>query len=477
VNDGTTRIDRTQDNTGDKSFHEGHWYSDKAPGGALLGVPAYATLRGVAALTGAQPTIWQYWRACAFLGAVVPSILLVLLLLRFLRAYVEEWWALAIALGYGLGTIAFPFASLFFSHAAAAAFLFATFYVLWRTPPGSRVWPLLLAGFLAGWAVLLEYPAAIGVAALLGYAACRERRAPVLLVLGALPPVLVLLGYNWVSFGGLFAIGYANLTDPLFVKGMSQGIMGVTWPKPDALGEILIGPRGLLRLAPWLVAAPLGLWSLRRSSAPRREIAVCGVIMALFLLYNAGYYQPLGGTTPGPRFLLAALPFFAVLVAFAPRLLRPFIATLIACSVLLLSVVTLTMPLAFQRTHDPLADIWLPRILTHDLADTTASLAWRLTGWTPLLLLALALGTALLGFCATTRARPAARWVVAGLAAFLVVAVLAFSYPLDLTGKADPGAESNASGYTETSIAAWRAGIVACTVHTAGIVTGSERTG
>ncbi|HEU5326579.1 MAG TPA: hypothetical protein VFU78_00725, partial [Thermomicrobiales bacterium] len=36
VDEHTTRIDRTHDNTGDKAFYKGHWYSDKAPGGALL---------------------------------------------------------------------------------------------------------------------------------------------------------------------------------------------------------------------------------------------------------------------------------------------------------------------------------------------------------------------------------------------------------------------------------------------------------
>ncbi|HEU5327380.1 MAG TPA: hypothetical protein VFU78_04755, partial [Thermomicrobiales bacterium] len=437
VDEHTTRIDRTHDNTGDKAFYKGHWYSDKAPGGALLGVPAYAALRGVAALTGAQPTRWQYWRACAFLGAVAPAILLVLLLLRFLRAYVDEWWALTIALGYALGTIAYPFASLYFSHVAAACFLFASFFVLWRTPPGSRRWPLLLAGLLAGWAVLLEYPAALGVVALLIYAGARERRAPFLMALGALPPALILLGYNWISFGARFAIGYSKLTDPYFRSGMSQGFAGVTWPKPGALARILAGPRGLLRLSPWLAAAPFGLWSLRRPGAPRRELALGGAIAGLFLLYNAGYYQPLGGTTPGPRFLIAALPFFALLAAFAPRASRPLIATMIVCSVALLLLATLTAALPSQHASDPLADVWLPQLAALDLTNTTASLAWRLTGGLPLLVLVLALGCALLALFATTRPQAAVRRLALGLTVLLAAGVLFFSYPLDLVSKAD----------------------------------------
>src|SRR5207302_8294294 len=42
VDDHSLTIDRYAENTGDYAYFEGHYYSDKAPGTALLGVPAYA---------------------------------------------------------------------------------------------------------------------------------------------------------------------------------------------------------------------------------------------------------------------------------------------------------------------------------------------------------------------------------------------------------------------------------------------------
>ena len=42
VEDGSTQIDRFHGNTGDKSFRDGHYYSDKAPGTSFVAVPAYA---------------------------------------------------------------------------------------------------------------------------------------------------------------------------------------------------------------------------------------------------------------------------------------------------------------------------------------------------------------------------------------------------------------------------------------------------
>jgi hypothetical protein len=42
------------------------------------------------------------------------------------------------------------------------------------------------------------------------------------------------------------------------------------------------------------------------------EALACGAVMLLFVLLNVGYFDPYGGDSPGPRFLVPALPFFAL---------------------------------------------------------------------------------------------------------------------------------------------------------------------
>lgn len=454
VDDQTTRIDRYHENTGDKSFYNGHYYSDKAPGSALLAVPAYLLIRGLAAAAGLeQPDPAWVMQALTFVASGVPTVLLALLLLRFLRPLVGEWWALTVGVGYALGTIALPFATMYFGHAASAFFLFAAFSVLWRARAGGAAWLPVWAGWLAGWAVLTEFPALLGVGALLLYALAvsRDWRAPLLMVVGAVPAAALLLGYNWLSFGGPFSFGYANLVDETFQAGMSRGLFGVTRPNLAVLQTILLGSRGLLRLSPWLAFAPLGLWALRRPGL-RREVALCGVIVAAFLLFNAGYYDPLGGSTPGPRFLLPALPFAAILVALTPRALHPSVGLQIAFSVPLFVTITATMPHALRAVPDPLGDLWLPRLGAGDLAETTAGLRWGLQGAEPLLPLGLAVVVAAVALYATAQPIPAARRLAKALTVFLALLVLGFSLPLDPRGGSSQGAGA-ASGRAGVTIA------------------------
>src|SRR5262249_27810441 len=142
VTDHSTRIDAYQENTGDKAFYHDHYYSDKPPGSSLLVVPTYVLLRAVS--YDQPPDADLAMQAFAFTASAVPTVIVVLLLRRVLQPVVGEIWALVMAVGYGLGSIAFPFATMFFGHAATTAFLFAAFYMLWLpTARQQRRWPVV----------------------------------------------------------------------------------------------------------------------------------------------------------------------------------------------------------------------------------------------------------------------------------------------------------------------------------------------
>jgi hypothetical protein len=458
VDHHTTQIDDTQGNTGDKAFFDGHYYSDKAPGISFLGVPVYGAMRaGAHVLQSGEPDPDTVIQVLAFTLSGLPTVLLAVLLLRFLRSLVEEWWALIVTVGLALGTIMFPLATMFIGHALTACLIFASFYVLWRMPRPAPPWHALGAGLLAGWAVLVDYSVLLAIIVVLIYALSRGWRVPLLMILGAVPPALLGMGYNWASFGGPLTQGYVYSVG--FSEVTSQGFLGITVPKMWALHDMVLGQRGFLRLSPWLAVAPLGLWAAR-SPRLRREIAVCVGIALAFFLPIAGFATPIGGSTPGPRYLIPALPFLAVLVALIPRVLRLPTVALVAVSVALVITATVTSPSwGTEIVSDPLSHLWAPMLRAGDVVETTALVRWGVDGVLPLALLGIAALLAVAALMATIR--EAVRWkrIGAGAASLLVVLVVSLGTPVDATAPVRAAAATVGLGGSSESVAIVDAGM------------------
>jgi hypothetical protein len=195
---------------------------------------------------------------------------------------------------------------------------------------------------LAGLAVTVEYPLAV-IAVVVGlYALSRGWRASRLAAyaFGAFGGVLPLLLYQWWAFGSPFHFAYTDV----YLGLNKSGAFGVNAPSFRVAVELLFSTTGLLRLSPVLALAVAGLVLLYRRGL-RAEALVVGAVALFTLVYNSGYETPFGGHSPGPRFLIAILPFLAL--ALAPVLAsRP--ATLYALAVpssLLMLAVTLTHPI------------------------------------------------------------------------------------------------------------------------------------
>ncbi len=334
VEEGRLSIDSFHRNTGDKARVGAHYYTDKAPGVSLLAVPAYAifyltlrlthqelpseTLSAVGERVAVNHSFSRGIYVATLTTASLWSALAGAILFGFVRSRSgSRKIALVVTLAFALGTPVLPYSTMLYGHALAGAQLWLALALLlpWtpdrESPPTAR--RAALAGLLGGLSVLCEYPAAIPLAmiALHAYRA-GGRRGFAMVCLGALPPLVALLGYHAAAFGGPFTTGYKFVENPLFA-GQHQGLLGISLPDPGAAFQLLFGRlRGLFYLSPVLLPAAAGLVLLVRDPALRRDLTIAPAMVAYFILLNASYYMWWGGSAYGPRHAIPMLPFLAL---------------------------------------------------------------------------------------------------------------------------------------------------------------------
>jgi hypothetical protein len=435
VEDHTITIDRYHENTVDKSYFGGHWYTDKAPGLSFLAVPVYAVLLAMQPV--ADSRVWLGYPIHVLNAATValPTALLALLLWRWVRrASGSDTGALAAATLFGLGTLALPFAALFFGHMTSAFFGFAAFYALWllrhAQPAGQREPAMMLvAGLLAGPAALIEYPTA-ALAVLLGvyaFTLATNRRNVVYYVLGLLPWLLLFMIYNNAAFGSPLALSYRF--SPV-VQG--QDLTQMRLPTLAGLWSITLGGRGIFLLSPVLLLAAPGLLALWRRSDLRREFWVFLLSVLGFGLIAVLYYDQLG-SVPGPRYLITGLPFAAAVVGLLWPRWRVVVIALGSVSIAVMLLVTATNPAAPLTIAQPLTNYWLPALAQRSIVPTTLFLRFGLRSALGLLVLAGVLAVGVAAWAAHLRQAGAARERVLTLCAIVaLVAYLILGFPIDL---------------------------------------------
>ncbi len=385
--DGTARIDRTRfevgdGGTADLSKIDGHYYAAKSPGLAFESFVPYVVLKAAGGAKPVHEPHTQLWYLTLW-GALLPAVVL-LLLVRHVVDRLEPGFGAAAAVTLGIATMALPFATLYFSHSLSAMLLFAAFAVLWREREGeARLDLLVYAGILAGLAATVEIPVAL-IGAILGlYALARGdvlRRAAAYAggaFIGGLPTLV----YNRWAFGHPFEFPYANVVSaPGGATVNKVGLYGVTAPKFHVLVELLFARIGLLTLMPVLVLGAVGLVFLYRSGR-RAEALVAAAVSLVYLLLIAGYETPFGGYTPGPRFLVAILPFLILGLGSAYKRLPLTTIALAAGSAVEMVAITITNPLSAT------AGGWFHRFAHRHFEGTAFNLAGIAHVGVPLFLL------------------------------------------------------------------------------------------
>jgi hypothetical protein len=402
TNEGTLNIDPFKNSTGDKALHDGHYYSDKAPGIALTAVPLVAAVRPAYRAFGGDPETYEGLSLLSYLSTVFTASLFtalagVCLFTLCMELGASYGGALFAALTYGLATPIWTLATIFIGHSFAAACLVFAFAAAMRVggADASRDARLgAIVGLGAGWATVSEFPAAIPAALLALLTAVRAwplgsrrvRRVLAALIVAALACAAVLMAYEWACFGSPFHLAYSS---EIGYVGMEKGVFGVELPHLIRLRRILFGAyRGLLPLAPTLALVPIGiavmLFPLKgddpeRLSRRRTAAVLSAIIGVYFILLNAGYTYWEGGWSYGPRHASPGIPFLCIGLAFlwtaAPRIGRWALTSLSIYGAAITLVAVSTMPLPPANLRDPVRQLLLPAFVDGDLALNTQTFA------------------------------------------------------------------------------------------------------
>lgn len=309
--------------TADFAVRDGVMLSDKAPGQPFLMVPFYLIGKAIG-LPAIQPNLQtpeyfgnlMLWWLSTWTSAI-PAAILAALMRRVATQVTNDARAgLAAAVTMAFTTLLLPFANLLFGHVLAACLAYAAWVLAdggTDDPSTISLTRLTWAGVLGGMAVLVEYTAAIVVIILGVQILATNARNLWGYVVGGLPFAVALGLYNWVAWGSPFSFSYSNSGH--FAGHHAMGLFGIQLPDPGLTIQVLVGERGLFLMTPICLAGFFGLFLLLRDPQTRRVATVSLLIFIAFVFVQGGWSSVTAGASPGPRYVVPALPFLAIGVA------------------------------------------------------------------------------------------------------------------------------------------------------------------
>jgi len=324
-------------NSGDVSQYQGLFYPNKPPGTVFVAVPAYFVIHMVHRHFGSDLTKWATLTVSLYLTVAFSIGLAGALagvgyhrLARELFPQASAWAHVAATFTFGLGTMMFPFSTLFFDHVLVAGLLlWSLLAIVWAQKASagsagampakarSAGW-LLLAGLLIGFGIMCNYLVAGCAILYSAYAlrVLRPRGSVLWLWSGILLPVALLAWYHQACFGSVLATANTNQAS-LFESGnLLFGTFGV--PQIEILGKILFSQyRGLFFTSPVLLLAALAWVRMAWRKQIPPELVLCGAAFVFFLAINSAFqgegWSPWsGGWSFGPRYLIPGMALLAM---------------------------------------------------------------------------------------------------------------------------------------------------------------------
>jgi hypothetical protein len=373
IHHGTFTIDSCREdtpemifaNTGDYSFYNGHYYSNKSPGHAFLAVPSFALAEYILkhlfpANPELQVRVSSYCSTVCTTGlfSALLSLLIFHFALRFFHMSISD--ALLIAMFFGFGTLAFSYSTTFYTHQLGACFSFLSFVLILHVREKNirnEKLAIFLSGTSISFGVLGEPYVFFILGALLIYltTSIRTRHYIPYFILGAIPAGVVQIFYNVVCFGSPLSSCFQFENEMINVR-INGNLFG--FPSLNTILNLLILPfRGLFFSSPILIMSLPGFFIGFKSKEFRVEVLFSTIISIIFFLLIASYFGWDGGYTVGPRYILPIYPFLFLVAIFSFNYLPKIFKILGVISIIINLSITVVGNEIPREIKNPLGDV------------------------------------------------------------------------------------------------------------------------
>ncbi len=301
--------------TVDDFRYNGQNYSALAPGTAFLALPFMAVAFALAGGYNAYgPALLWSGTFVAVAGAISAY-----LMYKMADMYFRRSTSVLLGLTFALSTICWPFATYFFQSDVSAMLVLAAAYFGLRAgrTGGAAAAPALLCGLASGLAFMVDYVDAIIVPILVVFILVEKRgtrlpmaKAAAAFAVGVLPGLAVIGAYNFAIFGNPFMITEgAYVGQSVFAKFSTPLHFGL------ALNLVSLS-RGLFAFAPFTVVGVLGYFDALKAKGIKVEMLMLLAIFLGILIPYSAWYDPTGGLSFGPRFIVPGIPFLLLPAGF-----------------------------------------------------------------------------------------------------------------------------------------------------------------
>lgn len=360
---------------------EGLVFPAKAPGTALLGLPAIAVAQRLGLVPeGHEGESRASWILRIF-GVALPMLLCLLAWVSILRRFsLSEELIARVLLATALGTGVYTYSVMFVGHALAGGVLVAGIWALLKTRDklsGHHKWAVL-GGLCTGSGVLFEYHAVVAVLCVgLWVIADRSNwRAIPGFALGGGVALAVHIVVHTKCFGSPLQTGHFYLMTAYTREYQSSGFLGITGFHPGSLGAHLFDPyMGFFFLMPWIIAGWIaGVWAIVKARDETLERSTGWLLLAIpfvYLFFVSLLYpwDIMNGWSLGPRYLVPATLPLTLLIAIGWRRAEErwwwtgrVLSGFAAASIVMVASVTVIFPSLSPKLRNPFADVAWPML-------------------------------------------------------------------------------------------------------------------